>query len=457
VRVEVLRVRPVVACYPKLYSWWQARGDFIWGAAKKLLDELSSYIKPREGERVELLDPVLVSSLEELYSHEVRGRIVAGADAILAVNGGAGSQPVLVGLGDLGLPMVIVGLTTLGVEDKEREGVPGPEALDAYGELRRGGVPVILAVSYGDVVRGLRVARCLKALKATRIVAFGTPASYIKDVVTPLEFLERRLGLEVRVVPLDRLVSVYEGIDPSSAEVREVVERVRGKASGVARFVEEAGEALRDAARLYLAMRRILEEEGGTATAVDCFGFMDLIFRKHKTLRPPCIALSLLRSEGVPAACEADMDALVTMIIMSSISGQPAFMGNPTYMSPSKGIIRISHCTIPLEMVESYELVSFHESGYGATIRGYMRVGETVTFARLSKRLERMVIARGRIVRSRIKGPLECATRVEIEVGDVDRFVEVVEGDHHVVVYGDWTRELERACRILGITPIVIT
>ena len=454
---SVLRVRPVVACYPKLYSWWQARSDFIWGAAKKLLDELSEYIKAREGERVKLLDPVLVSSLEELYSHEVRNRIVAEADAILAVNGGAGAQPVLVGLGDLGLPIVMIGLATLGVEDREREGVPGPEALDAYGELKRRGVPVILAVNYGDVVMGLRVARCLKALRASRIVVFGTPASYIKDVVTPLELLERRLGLEVRIVPLDRLVSVYEAIDPSSAEVREVVERVRSRASGVTRFVEDAEEAVRDAVRLYLAMKRMLAEEGGTATTIDCFGFMDLIFRERKTLRPPCIALSLLRSEGVPAACEADMDALVTMIMVASISGQPAFMGNPTYMSPSKGIIRISHCTIPLEMVEDYDIVSFHESGYGATIMGYMRVGETVTIARVSKGLKRIVMARGRIVRSRIEGSLECATRVEIKVGDVDRLIEEIEGDHHVVVYGDWTRELEHACKVLGIAPVVIS
>ncbi|RLE71103.1 MAG: hypothetical protein DRJ43_00490 [Thermoprotei archaeon] len=451
----VLNVRPVVSLYPKLYSWWRIPEESVWRVARKLLGELREYLRARDA-RIRLLEPILISSIDDLYSQETRTRIVSGADAILAINAGAGSQPILIGLGDLGLPVVILGLASMGVEEREVEGIPGPEALDAYGELRRRGFSARLAVGFGDVLKWLRAYICLKGLKSSRIALFGTPASYIKEVVTPLEYLEGRLGLEFEVIPLEELIEAYEGTSAELSEVREVVKHVKGTASSIGAFKEDADKALVDAARLYLAMRNMLEERGATATAIDCFGFMDMVYERSGVLRPPCIALSLLRDEGIPAACEADLDALVTMIIMSAISGKPVFMGNLTYISPSKGVIRISHCTIPTSIVKSYDVVSFHESGFGATVRGRVEEGVEVTIARAAKWLDRMLIIRGKVLRSGVGGPLECATRVEVKVGGIERFVEEVEGDHHVLAYGDWSDVLCHVCRMLGTEPVVI-
>ncbi|MEM3465067.1 MAG: hypothetical protein QW566_01210 [Candidatus Jordarchaeales archaeon] len=42
----------------------------------------------------------------------------------------------------------------------------------------------------------------------------------------------------------------------------------------------------------------------------------------------PCFAYVTLRDEAVPAACEADIISLLSMIILHYLTGKPSFMGN---------------------------------------------------------------------------------------------------------------------------------
>ncbi|RLF20080.1 MAG: hypothetical protein DRZ82_03500 [Thermoprotei archaeon] len=446
-------VRPVVAYYSKQYSWWsQPAKEEMFQRVKMYIKRLKNFLEKMEP-NIELLEPVVISSIDDLYSYHIREEVVKEADAILAINAGLGSQPVLVSLGDLGLPIVIVGFMSL-VMGKSAEGFPGPEALDAYGELRRRGILVKLAVGLDDIISALRIFRCIKALRETKIIAFGTPASYIKDVITPIEYLERRMGVQIIVIALEELLNEYKKV--AYEDVKERANELIKMAKCIDGFKEDYRKAIEDSIRLYIAMKNFIKRYNANAVTIDCFGFMDLIYRSVKIHRPPCIPLALLRDEGIPAACEADLDALMTMIILSILSGKPAFMGNPTYMAPHKGIIRISHCTAPLSILKEYEIVSFHESGYGATIRGYFKEGEVVTIARMAKFLSEMIITTGIIVRSKIEKTAECATRVEVRITNAREFVNKIVGDHHVMVLGDWRRELCDICDILGVRAVIL-
>ena len=449
-----VRVRPIIAYYSKLYSWWsQPSKEEMLNRVRTYLDYLRDVLQKENG--IELLEPIVVSSVDDLYDFSLREKIVKNTDILLAINAGLGSQPALIALGDLGLPTVILGLNSLKMK-RRHEGFPGPEALDAYGELRRRNRLVKLAVGIKDLLSALRELRCLNVLRNARIISFGTPASYIRDVITPIEYLERKLGVKIMLIPLEELVEEYDKVSIDIKAGKERMKHIIESAKRIAEFKEDYNKALEDGIRLYLAMKHFIRKYNASAVTIDCFGFIDLIYRRNKVLRPPCIALSLLRDEGIPAACEADLDALITMMIMSYISGRPAFMGNPTYMDLERNILRISHCTVPISIVREFDIASFHETGYGATIKGYFSEGEIVTIARVSKFLNEMVIARGTIVRSKVEDARECATRVEIKIKDLSKFAESVVGDHHVLVLGDWLREIQHVCTALGIKPIVI-
>ena len=68
----------------------------------------------------------------------------------------------------------------------------------------------------------------------------------------------------------------------------------------------------------------------------------------------------------------------VTQAFLTSL-GISGFQANPSSINPETGEIIFAHCTIPLNMVERYELDTHFESGIGTGIRGYMKAAMSVT------------------------------------------------------------------------------
>jgi L-fucose isomerase-like protein len=49
-----------------------------------------------------------------------------------------------------------------------------------------------------------------------------------------------------------------------------------------------------------------------------------------------------------------------------------------------------------------------------------------------------------------------CRTNLKIQVSDVRRFIRQVRGNHHIVVYGDWTNRIKDLCGEFGIETVGI-
>ena len=195
----------------------------------------------------------------------------------------------------------------------------------------------------------------------------------------------------------------------------------------------------KDAESVHRALEEIVKEYRLSAVTVKCFELLNFE-------TTACLALAKL---GVPAGCEGDVGATVTMMILSYISGKPCWMANVCRLEP----FVLAHCTVPLNMVSDYELTTHAESGKGVAVRGRLREG-TVTIARYGK--GRMLMALGRIVRNLREGNL-CRTQVEIEPHfDVDDFVENTLGNHVVLAYGDLIEDLKVFCKFKRIRPIVL-
>ena len=93
------------------------------------------------------------------------------------------------------------------------------------------------------------------------------------------------------------------------------------------------------AERLYRRILKLVREHGIDGIAFNCFKFA------IKWGFVPCLTLSLLNGRGVPAACEGDLRALLTLILGRRILGVSGMMGNVSHLAGGKLIL--SHCTAP--------------------------------------------------------------------------------------------------------------
>ena len=157
-----------------------------------------------------------------------------------------------------------------------------------------------------------------------------------------------------------------------------------------------------------------------------------------------CMALAKLNAEGYVAGCEGDVPAMLSMMMVRSLLGVSGFQANPARIDPEKGEMLFAHCTIPLVMVEHYELDTHFESGIGTGIRGYMKEGP-VTIFKLSGDLTRHFIAEGQLVRNESKPDL-CRTQQVISLSDkrqADYFLTQPIGNHHIIMPGHQRALLE--------------
>ncbi|MCJ7724737.1 MAG: SUMF1/EgtB/PvdO family nonheme iron enzyme, partial [Anaerolineales bacterium] len=96
------------------------------------------------------------------------------------------------------------------------------------------------------------------------------------------------------------------------------------------------------AARVSIALQRLMEREQAQGLAVGtCMGWLPKGF--------PCLGFARLRDSGIPAACEGDMDSLLTMLLFQYMIDRPGFQGNATF-DTARNALWTAHGTAPLKM-----------------------------------------------------------------------------------------------------------
>lgn len=249
-----------------------------------------------------------------------------------------------------------------------------------------------------------RVALAKRQLRGARLGIIGQPSDWLISSHADRDEVRRCLGIELIDIPMDEVLQALPG---------EV----------------EAG--LPGAEKIYEALKRVAEDNRLRGFTIRCF---DLLSAVHNT---GCLALARLNSKGLVAGCEGDVPAMLSMMIVRSLTGVSGFQANPARIDPEQGEMTLAHCTIPLDMVERYELDTHFESGIGVGIRGYMREGD-VTLFKVSGDLRRHFVAEGTLLRNEAR-PNLCRTQQVIRLSDsslMQYFLTDPIGNHHIVVPG---------------------
>lgn len=192
---------------------------------------------------------------------------------------------------------------------------------------------------------------------------------------------------------------------------------------------------LKASQKVSLSLDKLIEKYDLKGLTIRCFDLLDTI---HTT---GCLGLSLLNKKGIPAACEGDVPALLSMYLLFQITGQPGFQANPSRIDVEKNELVFAHCTLPINMADSYRLTTHFESGIGVAIKGEMKLTD-ITIFKLSRDLDRYYVEEGKIIENLNEANL-CRTQIRIGLPDVRCFLTSPFGNHHIIVYGSWKQKLK--------------
>jgi L-fucose isomerase-like protein len=209
-----------------------------------------------------------------------------------------------------------------------------------------------------------------------------------------------------------------------------------------------------------VALEDLMQRERAQAVSVGC---LEIMYRQQRA--PFCLVLASLRDMGLPAGCESDAGATLTMLLLEYLADRPAYMGNLVLADPVRSLISVSHGCSPTRMfgrerpAKPYRLVHSHSAppfsrdltgGSGVTSYvDYGDQGQVVTLARLSHELDALFVARGEIVECR--DTICDRTTLTVRVADARDFVHKTMGNHQVLIYGDFVDDLRGLCKVLGL------
>lgn len=241
----------------------------------------------------------------------------------------------------------------------------------------------------------VKVGEARRQLSHCRLGVIGKPSDWLISSNADYGIVRERLGIELVDIPMQELLDAT------------------------------------DDGTIYEGLKKMISAHQLNGFTLRCF---DLLTALKST---GCLALAKLNSEGYVAGCEGDVPAMLSMMIARSLTGFSGFQANPARINPDTGELLFAHCTIPLDMVERYELDTHFESGIGVGVRGYMKEGP-VTLFKVSGDLQRSFVAEGMLVRNTAEPDL-CRTQQVIQLSDPSQasyFLTNPIGNHHIVIPG---------------------
>lgn len=304
---------------------------------------------------------------------------------------------------------------------------------------------------YNELERALRLLRVIPLMQQSRLLLFP-PARGTQPAQSPEE-IKKRLGADVVIVEEKKFGELIDGAEASA---------VRGEADRWTReareIVEPTADDIQKAARVSVALQRLVEREQAQGLAIGtCMGWLPKGF--------PCLGFARLRDAGIPAACEGDMDSLLTMMLFQYVTDRAGFQGNATF-DTSRNVLWTAHCTAPLKMdgvgskPAPYLLRGHSEvSGSGCVPEVLYRVGQTITRTKLVN-LETLLASTGKIIEVPARSVRACRTQIVTEVRDAATMAanwgSAIDSEdamtllHRVVFYDDHMDTARHLVRLLG-------
>jgi L-fucose isomerase-like protein len=211
-------------------------------------------------------------------------------------------------------------------------------------------------------------------------------------------------------------------------------------------YPDDGKHNLEDAARIDHVLQKLIRDHQLDALTVECFSLVN----EHSVTA--CLGLSHINDLGVPAGCEGDICSITGMMLVKEVTGQMPWMANLARIKGKE--VLFAHCTAPTSLLEDFNINTHFETGKGTAVEGRFGMDEVTVF-RVNNTLDRAFLCHGSVVDGNYEKNA-CRTQMFVELDEVT----VAElranplGNHHLILPGNVTEELEMLFRILDITVI---
>jgi L-fucose isomerase-like protein len=271
-----------------------------------------------------------------------------------------------------------------------------------------------------------------------RIGLFGQPSDWLIASGVDRGFLLQRYGIETVDIDLQRLIDGIKAIPQT-----EAVKVAQGMVKRAKAVKEPTCADMVEAAKAYLAIKKICMEERLDAFTIRCFDIVKVCGTTS------CLALALLNDEGIVSGCEGDMQTLISMLLAKRLCGETAFMANPSQLTDNSSML--AHCTIPLTMCDETIIRSHFESGIGVAIQGLLPLTDYSLFKWGGPQLDRYFVTEAKAIATPYSEHF-CRTQITLDVNLKPYLLQHSIGNHHVIIRGRHADEIRRFMQANGVS-----
>lgn len=327
----------------------------------------------------------------------------------------------------------------------------GAHALVMAGKKFKGvyGNPESQKIMY-EVLAFIKAAGAINWLKGKRIGVAGTrPAGYYPSNFNEIK-LYSTLGISVEFFPLERIFSLANRLNGATYPTLT---------TDLCNYDQVDINAAQKSICAYLAMKEIIPQMGVDAIAVECWPEFMVNYGGAA-----CFALSQLNDDGIVAACEADVNAAVTMLLAQYWSKKATFLADLIGADEKDNKLIFWHCgNGPRTLIaEGAKAVAGVHPNRKIPLSLYFPLkGGEVTISRLGvnkNNLLRLLSIKG----TGLEAPMlfngnSLPVQLEHSVAEaINNLIYQGFEHHYVVMYGDFTRELKEFARLLDLEIIEI-
>jgi hypothetical protein len=256
----------------------------------------------------------------------------------------------------------------------------------------------------------------------TRLGVIGRPSDWLIASNVDYNHCKSVFNIELVDIEMQELIDTYNRIELGDYKESLSLDFDKNEVS--------------DAKKLSKALNIIKTKYNLKGLTLRCFDLLSTI----KTTG--CLGLALLNSEDSIGTCEGDIPAMLSMYILKEVTGKPGFQANPSRIDRETNEVIFAHCTLPLDMADSYEVMTHYESGIGVAFRGQL-IEDDITIFKLSNNLKDYYVAEGQIIQNLNECNL-CRTQIKIKIEDTKYFLENPYGNHHIIVCGKHKDKLNK-------------
>lgn len=271
----------------------------------------------------------------------------------------------------------------------------------------------------------------LEKIKNSRLGIIGKPSTWLIASTVEPEKVAQEWGMEMVDIPIEQLTKRLA----AEADMNSISPIRNFQTNAICQDVDDS--EVQKAGTVLQRMEEIVREHRLDAVTVQCFTLL------QDTGISGCFSLSSLNDvTDFVAGCEGDVPATFTMMLSKAITGNASFMANVASVDVELNTAVFAHCTIPLSLIEEYEITTHFETGMSIGVRGKMSLTDVTVFKVFGDDLSKFWVSSGTVLENLVN-ETGCRTQIRVMMDEsVEYFLEESFANHHIIIPGDHAQEI---------------